>query len=163
MDWCETSSSPSMRQLSSHDFKLGRAGSFPLPWGWPFALEREGLGLPAFEGFQQGVEGAGGGSGGGDVAGAVASGEFQVRSEPPAGSGGVVCGEGLDTEHDLDRVAGAEGGEGEHGAVHAAKPPSGGFVRVVKGQGAQKGANGFVHEAGIDRSILLEDCARVVD
>ena len=79
----------------------------------------KGFGLAAFERLQQGVEGAGGGGGGGDVAGAVAVGAVVVHADTPAGSGGVVGREGLDTEHDLDFVAGVEGGEGEQGAVHA--------------------------------------------
>jgi hypothetical protein len=43
----------------------------------------------------------------------------EVHADAPAGGGGVVGGHRLDAEHDLDFVAGVEGGEGEEGAVHA--------------------------------------------
>ena len=63
--------------------------------------------------------GARGGAGGGDVAGAVAVGAAEVHADAKACGGGVIGLEGLDAEHDLDLVAGVEGGEAEHGAEHA--------------------------------------------
>jgi hypothetical protein len=86
-------------------------GVFPGFWGGAADGDAERFGLAAFQGSQHGVEGAGGGAGGGDVAGAVAVRLGQIHAETPAGQGGVVGGHGLNTEHDLDFVAGVEGGE----------------------------------------------------
>ena len=121
-------------------------------WG-----RRERFGLAAFEGFQQGVEGSRGGRGGGDVAGAVAFGEGAVHAEAPGGGGGVVGGEGLDTEHDLDFVAGVEGGEGLQGAVDAAVGLGLGVGWVFEGEGSDEGSDGFVDEGWVDGAVFVEE------
>ena len=120
-----------------------------------------GLALAAFEGAQHGVEGAGGGAGGGDVTGAVAVRLGQIHADAPGGHGGVVGGHGLDAEHDLDFVAGVEGGEADHGAIHAPVAPGGWFVGV-KRQGSHDRSNGLGDEGWVDRAVGLEDGVPVV-
>jgi hypothetical protein len=73
----------------------------------------------------------------------------------------VVGGHRLDTEHDLDLVAGVEGGEGEEGAVHAPVLPAAGFGWVER-EGAEHGSDGFAHEAWVDGAGLVEDGGSVV-
>ena len=138
-------------------------GSVTVHWrdsGRPSGTE-SGLAWRRSSALQQRVEGAGGVGGGGDVAGAVAVGLAEVHADAPAGGGGVIGGQGLDTEHDLDFVAGVERGECAHGAVHAPVAPAGRLCRVER-QGAHQGADGLLHEGGIDRSVFIEDGAGVV-
>ena len=120
------------RASTATSIRWGRLG--PGLGGGAAERDAQGFGLAAFDGAHHGVEGAGGGGGGGDVAGAVAVGLALVHADAPAGGGGVIGGEGLDTEHDLDFVAGVEGGEGEQGAVHAAVLTRPG-VRLGRGAG----------------------------
>ena len=85
------------------------------------------------------------------MAGVLAAGFALVHADAEAGCGGVVGGHGLDAEHDLDFVAGVEGGEGEEGGVHAAVPPGFGLA-LVEGKGAEHGADGFAGERGVEGS-----------
>jgi hypothetical protein len=152
-------SSSSIRQLSAQvamkaadRVPVARGGAFE---GW------QGASLAALDGFQQGVEGACGGGGGGDVADAVAFGVFEVHAEAPQRGGGVVGGERLDPEHELDFVAGAQVGERGQGVEHAPCGEVGGFVGVLEREGAHEGANGFAHAGWMDGSVWLIEGARV--
>jgi hypothetical protein len=82
--------------------------------------------------------------------------EAEVHADAPAGPGGVVGGQCLDTEHDLDLVPGVEGGEGAHRAEHAAVAPTAGFGGIER-EGAQQGANGFMDEGWVDGAVFVED------
>ncbi len=107
------------------------------------------------------VEGACRAGGGGHVAGAVAARAVVVHAEAPAGGGGVVGGQRLDAEHDLDLVAWVEGGEAEQGGLHAPVRP---VVRLAgfERECAEEGSDALDHEVGLDGAVGVEDGEAVV-
>jgi hypothetical protein len=84
-----------------------------------------------------------------------------VHADVPGRGGGVVGGEGLDGEHDLDLVTRVQGGEGDEGGVHA-PCGGGGWFGGIEGEGAHEGAQGLADEAWVEGSGVFEDGVRVV-
>jgi hypothetical protein len=123
--------------------------------------DEQRLGLAPLQRPQHRVECAGCGGGGGDVTGAVTVRAMVVHADVPAGGGGVIGCHGLDREHDLNLVAGVEGGKTEQRGVHSAILPTLGFCWVER-QGTQERADGLAHEAGVERATLVEDGGPVI-
>jgi hypothetical protein len=124
--------------------------------------DRERFGLAAFQRSEHRIEGAGGGRGCGDVAGAVAGRIAQVHAGSPERGCGLVGAECLDPEHELDFVAGVEGGKGVHGGKHAPRDPAAWFGPVDEGHGPHEGPNGVVDEERVDRAVLMEEGVWIV-
>ncbi len=120
------------------------------------------LSLPALYGAQQGVKSTGGGSGGAEMARAVAARMAKVHPDPPAGTGGLVGGEGLHRQQHLDRIAGVGRRHRGQRCVHMPPLRCLGFLRVER-MCPHQGLHGVRHEHRIERTIFMENGLRIVE